>query len=306
MHSPTWPSGREVRLRDTGATGTAYPVFRDCHVHLGLVDPARLPAGGIGAVVDLGWSPDIVDLGGPLDVVYAGRFLAAPGGYPSDRSWAPVGSVTGVASPDDATNCVVDQLFLGAGVIKVTLNAEAGPVLDPPTLAAVVSAAHAASRQVVAHAQGTGMVERALVAEVDVLAHTPWTERLPDDIVAEAARRQAWISTLDIHGYGEPTADRVRAIDNLARFRDAGGRVLYGTDLGNGPLPVGLNAREITALTHAGLTDEEIIEAVTSDWPAPVEGAGDRVTFVPGERGPLTEWLAGASVVPVEDLEGLA
>jgi len=295
-----------VRVRSTGATGTAYPVFRDCHVHLGLIDPARLPAGGIGAVVDLGWSPDIADLRAPLDIVYAGQFLAAPGGYPSDRSWAPAGSVSVVASPDDATNCVVDQLFLGAGVIKVTLNSEAGPVLDPPTLAAVVSAAHAASRQVVAHAQGPAMVERALVAEVDVLAHTPWTERLPDDVVAEAARRQAWISTLDIHGYGEPTIERVCAIDNLARFRDAGGRVLYGTDLGNGPLPVGLNPREIAALTHAGLTGEEIIEAVTSVWPGPVEGADHRVTFVPGERRPLTEWLAGASVVPIEDLEELS
>jgi len=281
-------------------------VFRDCHVHLGLVDPGQLPAGGIGAVVDLGWSPDIADLEAPVDIVYAGRFLTAPGGYPSDRAWAPAGSVSGVASPDDAASCVVDQLFLGAGVIKVALNADAGPVLEPAALSAVVGAAHDASREVVAHAQGPAMVERALTAGVDVLAHTPWTDRLPDDLVAEAARRQAWISTLDIHGYGEPTSDRARALDNLARFRDAGGRVLYGTDLGNGPLPVGVNPREIEALTHAGLTDEEIIEAVTSDWPAPLAEPDARVTFVPGERGPLAAWLAGASVVPVEDLEELS
>jgi hypothetical protein len=64
-------------------------------------------------------------------------------------------------------------------------------------------------------------------------------------VVAEAVEAgQAWVSTLDIHGYGTPSADQDRAVDNLARFRAAGGRVLYGTDLGNGPLPPTLNLRE--------------------------------------------------------------
>ena len=41
--------------------------------------------------------------------------------------------------------------------------------------------------------------------------------------------------------------------------------MLYGTDLGNGPLPVGLNQREIEALQGAGLSPEQIIAALCAD-----------------------------------------
>ena len=39
--------------------GTVLPGFTDAHVHLGLIDGAALLAGGIAAVDDLGWDPDI-------------------------------------------------------------------------------------------------------------------------------------------------------------------------------------------------------------------------------------------------------
>jgi hypothetical protein len=292
--------GKQVRRRSNGEVGTAYPVFRDAHVHLGLFDAAPLPAGGIGAVVDLGWSPDIAALVAPVSITYAGCFLSAPNGYPSDRSWAPHASTVFVARPADAAPAVRRQLDLGAAVIKVTLNRDAGPVLDLATLEAIVSASD--GLPVVAHAQGPGMVELALAGRVAALAHTPWTHRLDDAVIAETIEAgQRWISTLDIHGYGAPTPDRSRAIDNLARFHAAGGTVVYGTDLGNGPLPVGLNLREIEALREAGLTDPDIIDALTSDWPTPVPT--DRVTFVPAEQ---TGELVGATVVPINDLEELS
>jgi imidazolonepropionase-like amidohydrolase len=292
--------GRQVRRRSTGEVGTAYAPFRDAHVHLGLIDPAGLPGGGIGAVVDLGWSPEIAALAAPVPVTYAGCFLSAPDGYPSDRSWAPRASTAFVASPAEAGPAVRQQLDLGAGVIKVTLNRDAGPVLDLATLVAIVSAADRVP--VVAHAQGPGMVELALAGGVAVLAHSPWTHRLDDEVIAEVvAAGQRWISTLDIHGYGASTPDRARAGDNLARFHAAGGTVVYGTDLGNGPLPVGLNLREIEGLREAGLTDADIIDALTSTWPVPLPT--DRATFVPaGSVGALD----GATVVPTNDLEELS
>jgi hypothetical protein len=296
--------GRQVRRRSTGEVGTAYPVFRDAHVHLGLIDAAPLPLGGIGAVLDLGWSPDIAALAAPVSVTYAGCFLSAPDGYPSDRPWAPRASTVFVATPADAGPAVRQQLDLGAGVIKVTLNRDAGPVLDLATLDAIVSGAD--GLPVVAHAQGPGMVELALAGGVAALAHAPWTHRLDDAVIAETIEAgQRWISTLDIHGYGAPTPDRARAVDNLARFHAAGGTVVYGTDLGNGPLPVGLNLREIEALREAGLTDPDIIDALTCAWPTPVPT--DRVTFVPGEQaGETGAALVGATVVPTNDLEELS
>jgi hypothetical protein len=62
-----------------------------------------------------------------------------------------------------------------------------------------------------------------------------------------------------------PGPAHATAIDNLRRFRSHGGTVRYGTDLGNGPLPPGVNAREIRALQRAGLSPDEILSAMTGD-----------------------------------------
>lgn len=292
-----------ARLRGTDLTGTVHPVLRDHHVHLGLVDPARLGHGALGAVVDLGWSPAIVALAEacPVRVHHAGQFLAAPDGYPSDRSWAPQRSVRPVAHPREAEAAVAEQRALGATVLKVTLNRTAGPVLDLATCEAVVAAA--GETPVVAHAEGPGMVELALAAGIDVLAHTPWTEQLDPAVVEECvAADMAWISTLDIHGHGRRTPEQQTAVANLAAFHAAGGRVLYGTDLGNGPLPVGLDLREAALLREAGLDDDALLASLTDGWPGPL--GDDLVTFLPGAPGEdLLVRLAGALAVPSSETE---
>jgi hypothetical protein len=276
-----------------------HPVFADHHVHLGLVDASGLARSGIGRVVDLGWSDDVVAMAEsvPVEAAYAGRFVAAPGGYPGASRWAPPRSTSEVAEPRDAATAVAHQVALGACVIKTTLNRDAGPVPDHATLSAVVHEAGAAGLPVVAHCQGPGMVELSLAAGVSALAHTPWTHHLDDEVVAEAVEAgQAWISTLDIHGYGTPGPDQDRALDNLARFHAAGGRVLYGTDLGNGPLPETLNLREVGLLTRAGLTDDDLAAALADPWPfaAPLAGLA---TEVPEGTASFAERLAGARAV---------
>ena len=276
-----------------------HPAFADHHVHLGLVDAVGpSPASGIGRVVDLGWSDDVVALAtsAPVATPYAGRFVTAPGGYPGASRWAPPRCTSEVAEPRDAAGAVAHQVALGASVVKVTLNRDAGPVPDGATLRAVVEAAADAGLPVVAHCQGPGMVELGLAGGIAAVAHTPWTHRLDDEVVAEAVEAgQAWVSTLDIHGYGTPSADQDRAVDNLARFHAAGGRVLYGTDLGNGPLPPTLNLREIGLLADAGLSDDDLLAALTDPWPFADQGDGR--TEVPDGPEPLAERLAHARVV---------
>jgi hypothetical protein len=275
-----------------------HAVFADHHVHLGLVDADGLPGSGIGRVVDLGWSDDVVALASsaPVAASYAGRFVTAPGGYPGASRWAPPRCTSEVAEPRDAAAAVAHQVALGASVVKVTLNRDAGPVPDGSTLRAVVEAAADAGLPVVAHCEGPGMVELGLAGGIAAVAHTPWTHRLDDEVVAEAVEAgQAWVSTLDIHGYGTPSADQDRAVDNLARFHAAGGRVLYGTDLGNGPLPPGLNLREIGLLVDAGLADDGLLAALTDPWP--FADHGDGRTEVPDGPEPLAERLAHARVV---------
>ncbi|QIX26109.1 hypothetical protein ncot_05470 [Nocardioides sp. JQ2195] len=289
--------GKLVRHRGTGECGTAFPAFRDAHVHLGLVAYDDLAAGGLGGVVDLGWSPDIADLaaGAPVHVAYAGCFLTAPGGYPSDRSWAPEDCVRPVSGPADAAVAVAEQVGRGASVVKVTLHCDAGPVLDKTTLTAIVAAAEV---PVVAHVEGPGMTGRALAAGVGVLAHTPWTERLDDDLIDRAAASQRWISTLAIH---DGTSAQEVAVDNLRRFHRAGGEVLYGTDLGNGDLPVGVNRREVELLQRAGLRNRAVIHALTAPFPVPL--GTDLRTFVPAiPDHDLAAWLAQAVVVRPEEL----
>jgi hypothetical protein len=318
------PARRSLGGEHPGEAGTMLPPCIDHHVHLELFEPDHLAAGGIAGVVDLGANPSVVArlaAREPLPhVSFAGQFLTAPGGYPTGRPWLPAGAlrevrkVRGAAVErgslyDDAETAVDEQVRFGASVIKVALNTAAGPVFDRDTLAAIVRAARARARPVAAHAEGPGSVELAVDAGVDALVHAPWTEPLTDELIARGAATQAWISTLDLHGHGAATPEALRARANLQRFHAAGGRVLYGTDLGNGVLPLGVNAREITALIRAGLDAPAVISALSDPWPRTDDdqALSGLATFVPGpppaRLDHLGAWLAGARVLPVEDLE---
>ncbi|WP_349899831.1 amidohydrolase family protein [Parafrigoribacterium soli] len=288
--------------------GTLLPGFRDAHVHLGLVDGSALPAAGIAAVDDFGWDletargwADAADL---PSVRYAGQLLTAPGGYPSGSGWAPTGAVATVTSVGDAAQAVDRQLDAGASFIKVALNSDAGPVFDDATLHAIVGHAHARGVIVAAHAQGAGQAARAFEAGVDRLAHAPWSEELGDDLLAAMARSQSWVSTLDIHGWGRYGRDFEVAQRNVRRFVALGGTVLYGTDLGNGTLPLGINARELRELADAGLGPDALVDSIAS-MPA-AAGFGPRASYIAEPRTPDTAaWLATASVLSIESLEGL-
>ncbi len=296
--------GRTALVADTGGfrlatdadpapeahlAGTVLPGFRDGHVHLGLIDGSALLAGGIAAVDDFGWTLDLVrswpGTAGLPAVSVAGQFLTARGGYPSASAWAPHGAVFELDGPDNAPVAVDSQLEAGASFIKLVVNTDAGPVLDDRTLAAIVAHAHDRGLPVAAHVEGTGQAARAFAAGVDLFAHTPWSERLDDDLLAAMADSMTWVSTLDIHGWGSFDGDFVVASDNLRRFHASGGDIRYGTDLGNGALPVGINPRELLALEHAGLELDALAAAIA---PAVIDGdLGRRLSYI-SEREALT------------------
>jgi imidazolonepropionase-like amidohydrolase len=286
--------------------GTVLPGFRDAHVHLGLIDGAALLAGGIAAVDDFGWGLEEASawLGAAHlpEVTIAGQLLTAPGGYPVDSGWAPPEACCEVTAPDDAAAAVDRQLAAGAGFVKAALNAEAGPVLDDATHAAIVRRAHDRGVPVAAHAQGAGQAARAFAAGVDVLAHAPWSERLDDALLGAMAGAMSWVSTLDIHGWGSRDADFAVASDNVRRFHATGGGIRYGTDLGNGPLPVAVNPRELLALENAGLGLEALAAAIA---PLPARGGlGRRLSLVTADRGGApAAWLATARLIDSDHLK---
>jgi imidazolonepropionase-like amidohydrolase len=153
----------------------------------------------------------------------------------------------------------------GAGVIKVSLNAEAGPTPSDAELTALVESAHGRGLPVAAHVQGVGQAERAVGAGLDEFAHAPWTERLSEQLLEAAARTMRVVSTLDILSFGDVTPELRTACDNLVRFRAAGGQVVYGTDLGNGAIPPGIDVREALLLHEAvRMSPEEVLTAMTA------------------------------------------
>ncbi|MUN07525.1 amidohydrolase family protein [Agromyces luteolus] len=335
---PLGPLARRVRRSlngdHPGETGVMLPPLIDHHVHLQLADAAPAVAHGIAAVVDLGADPGaiatIARADGLPHVRYAGAFLTARGGYPAGRPWAPAGSVRELdavsGEADDVRErrhhalsgpveaAVDEQRRFGASVVKVALNSAAGPVFDRATLDAIVGAARATGLPVAVHAEGAGMAELAIDAGADVLVHAPFTERLDDDVVARAAAAgQAWISTLAIHVRDDASVAET-AIDNLRRFHAAGGRVLYGTDAGNGELDPGVNHVEVAALVRAGLAASAVVAALADPWPERTTGWADAgvATFVPDpapadddlvDPDAVARWLATARLVPTEELE---
>lgn len=285
--------------------GTLSAGLADRHVHLGLVDRARLAGSAVVAVDDLGWLPGEAAAWrsrppAGVAVRIAGPFLAPPLGYPSGRSWAPPGSVREVPDGPEAEAAVAELTALGAALAKVTLHA-AFPDFAPGVLEALVEGAHAAGLLVVAHVEGPGRAERALHAGVDALAHVPWTERLPDSAVEAFARRTTWISTLGLHR----GPARRRALANARRFVAARGRLRYGTDMGNGTTPVGVNRREILALGRAGLAGEALLAALVLEWrgalPAHAAVWSDRV--MPEDAEGMADWFASARPFRTEHLE---
>jgi hypothetical protein len=285
--------------------GALIPHLTDHHTHLGLTDPAELFANGITDAIDLGWVPEVsagwlIDRPGHPSVRIAGALITAPGGYPKNAGWGPPGSSAEVADVAEAVEAVRMQLIRGASRIKVTLNTDAGPTVDNSTLTAIVEEAHSAGFPVTIHAQGAGQTARALAAGADQLAHAPFTERLDDGTMAHAvAAGVTWVSTLDIHGWGIPTPEFAIAVDNVRRFAAAGGRILYGTDVGNGPLAQGVNERELRALVGAGLSATQLLEAIAGDEPRePRAPIGPRFAWIPASPPPsvddLPAWLATA------------
>lgn len=311
------PSG----ARQVDCTGiTLIPGVIDSHVHLQFSSPAAVLGGGVTTVRDLGGPPDAaLALRGatPLRVLSAARILTPVGGYPS-RSWGADGSAREVRGAYDAPAAVAEQLSAGADLIKVALEPAGGaPMFDGPTLHAIVTAAHADDARVTVHVASQAGLALALDAGVDELAHLPLHDVSPRDMVRCAEAGMALVPTLAIRDAGSQ-AD-VSARRALTAFREAGGLVVYGSDLGNAGTAPGVAVGEIRALLASGMTAAEVLRAATSDaaaylgldrvghlaagWTADVLGVYGLPDVEPAAYGDVRLVLAGGA--PVVDRLGI-
>ena len=272
---------------------TLLPGFIDAHVHIALADPASVLRGGVTTARDLAWPPGEIwplversrdDLFDGPRLMAAGQMLTVAGGYPTEAGWAPAATGRVVSDPEDAGHAVEEQASAGACVIKVALNEAVGPTLDRDVLGAIVRAAHAHGLRVTGHVTGMKELNKALDAGVDELAHMLMSnERISKATITQMVDQgMTVVPTLSCR-FGD---DLDTAIANLAGFLDAGGRVVYGTDLGNeGPEP-GIDQREIASMVRAGMSGHRIIASATVES-ARWLGLPNTGVIVPGARADL-------------------
>jgi imidazolonepropionase-like amidohydrolase len=250
-----------------GTGCTLLPGFVDAHVHLDFYPPAVVLAGGVTTVRDLGWPAGrlaaLAEAAAPPGaasprLLAAGQIVTVPGGYPTRAPWAPPGTARPVDGVGEAAAAVAELADAGAAVVKVALDDRVGPTLPAAVLAAVVTAAGERGLGVTAHVGGAAEAAKALAAGVGELAHWPFDPRpLPDPLVDRLAEAMVAVPTLHI----DPSPAR-RA--GVRRFVARGGRVVYGTDLGNQGPPPGVDTEELRLLVEAGLTPGQALAAATA------------------------------------------
>ena len=150
------------------------------------------------------------------------------------------------ATPEDATRMARQRLRDGADALKVFTGGitKQGVVpMSPAIVRAAVEVAHAAHKPVFAHPSNRIGVDNALEGGVDVFAHTAPMAGQYTDVELKRAREQhvALVPTLVLFPYEEKksggTAEDEAAvlrivIDQLRAYFQAGGIILFGTDVG--------------------------------------------------------------------------
>jgi imidazolonepropionase-like amidohydrolase len=240
---------------------TAIPGFIDAHVHMQFAAAAAVLAGGVTAVRDLGGPPDAAQaLRGttPLQVHIAGRILTAVAGYPT-RSWGADGTGREIVDPDDAEAAVDEQVEAGAVVLKIALEDAGGaPIPSRAVLERIVARGRDLGLRTTAHVGSAAMLDLALEVGIDELCHLPLHDVTPAEMVRVAEAGVVLVPTLEIRG------DDPSAIEALAAFVQAGGEVLYGTDLGNAGTSPGIAVSEVEAMLAAGLSPAAVLRSATS------------------------------------------
>ena len=313
------PGVKEVDV--AGAVVTAG--FWNAHVHL--TEPAwrgvrRAPAAvlqtalddlfnsrGFTSAVDLGSNPfetqvlqrrvESGELAGPR-IRSAGTGVYPERGLPfyirDELSWLEKAYTPTPAGRVGVTYALRRNRWQGAEVVKLFTGAYVEPATVKPMRPAVartaVRLAHRRGMPVFAHTSDKVGLQVALDAGVDVIAHVPDTTEGTGPLLREAASRGTWlVPTLDMFAqtvtrdpaYLEPI------YASLALFREAGGRLLFGTDVGY--LPDHATDGELAALRTCGLGAHEVLAMLTTN---PAQELGG-----PAETGTVTQGAPADLVV---------
>ena len=185
-------------------------------------------------------------------------------------------SIPEVESPTQAVERVHQQVHDGADGIKIFANSiEADGILTMPSdLAQVIAAeAHRAGKPVFAHVSNLEGIEVALQSRVDILAHTtpitgPWTsslvERLKSAHMALTPTLTLW--HVELKGDSPEKFEKAMnetAVPQLRAYSEAGGQILFGTDVGY--IQQFDTSEEFLWMSRAGMSFEQILASLTTN-----------------------------------------
>ena len=241
-------------------------------------------------------------LAGPR-ILTVGAALFPAGGIPFYLDFLPQAvrdALPQPATPEAATQLVRANLAAGADATKLfiaTPQADRSVKHMPvPVARAAADETHRAGKLALAHPTDVDGLRDALAAGVDVLLHTtlgvvePWPEALVTQLVV---RKTALVPTLKLWPYELdkarlPDAVRQRLIDatlaQLKQYADAGGLVLFGTDVGY--MADFDPADEYLLMARAGLSAMQILASLTTA-PAQRWGEADRGRVAAGQQADL-------------------
>lgn len=194
-----------------------------------------------------------------------------------------------VATPAAARERVRAQLAAGADGVKLFAGAiVGGPMgvlpMDLAVAQAIVDEAHRAGKPAFAHPTHLRGLEIALASGVDVLAHPtsadgPWPPELVARVVAANMSLTPTLALFEIELARERVPPEIArrileaAQQQVGAFARAGGRVLFGTDLGY--IDEADPRREYALMAGAGLDWHAVLASLTTN-PAERFGQGKR------------------------------
>lgn len=209
-------------------------------------------------------------------ILTAGEILFPPGGHPPAASPGGIErKMLEASTPEEAAAMATRKFDQGADALKLYMATWWQPRVHMPAPIAIAAAkvAHARGKLVLAHPTDRRGIDTALDAGVDIIVHTT-----PDSEVWDAAllarmnaQHVSIIPTLKLwreelaRDNAPPAAIKAfqgRGVAELRVFAQAGGDVLFGTDVGY--MADDDLREEIEQMGAAGLTARQILRSLTT------------------------------------------
>jgi imidazolonepropionase-like amidohydrolase len=231
------------------------------------------------------------EIAGP-EILTSGTPLYPPDGVPYHVKESIPEEIVAIlpqpAMADEAASIVASNLDQGSDLTKLFVLSwvARGQTLPMPieVVKAASSETHSRGKLLFAHPSLTPGAELALEGGVDVLAHSVEDPENFDDALVRRLvdANVSLVPTLELFA---PSSEIDGILEALGRFSRAGGRILFGTDVGYRPDydP----SEEYELMARAGLTFDQILASLTTA-PAALFGQAERKGIVaPGKDADL-------------------